>query len=107
MSLNFLDFEQPIAELEAKIEELRRVGTDSGINIVDEIERLEQRSRELITSIFGSLTTWQEVQLARHPQRPHTLEYIQHLFTDFDELHGDRHFSDDHPIVGGVARFEG
>ncbi len=107
MNLNFLDFEQPIAELEAKIEELRHVGTDNGVNIADEINRLEQKSRDLTQSIFSSLTVWQTVQLARHPQRPHALDYIERIFTDFDELHGDRHFADDEAIVGGLAYFEG
>lgn len=107
MNLNFLDFEQPIAELEAKIEELRMVGSDKEINLNDEIKRLEQKSKDLTRSIFSSLTTWQYVQLARHPQRPHTLDYIERIFTDFDELHGDRHFTDDLAIVGGVARLEG
>jgi acetyl-CoA carboxylase carboxyl transferase subunit alpha len=107
MNLNFLDFEQPIAEIEAKIEELRLVGADNHINISDEIKRLEQKSRELTRSIFSSLTSWQVVQLARHPQRPHALDYIERVFTDFDELHGDRHLADDQAIVGGLARFEG
>ncbi len=107
MNLNFLDFEQPIAELEAKIEELRLVTNNNEINIIDEIKRLEQKSQELTRSIFGSLNSWQVVQLARHPQRPHTLDYIERIFTDFDELHGDRHFADDPAIIGGIARFEG
>ncbi len=107
MNLNFLDFEQPIAELEAKIEELRLVTNNNEINIIDEIKRLEQKSQELTRSTFSSLNSWQVVQLARHPQRPHTLDYIQRIFTDFDELHGDRHFADDPAIVGGIARFEG
>jgi acetyl-CoA carboxylase carboxyl transferase subunit alpha len=107
MNLNFLDFEQPIAEIEAKIEELRLVGEDSQINISDEIKRLEQKSRELTQRIFSSLNSWQVVQLARHPQRPHVLDYIERIFTDFDELHGDRHVMDDLAIVGGIARFEG
>src|SRR5690348_960958 len=98
MNLNFLDFEQPIAEIEAKIEELRHVGSDNHINLSDEIKRLEQKSRELTRSIFSSLTVWQTVQLARHPQRPHSLDYIERIFTDFDELHGDRHFADDQAI---------
>ena len=107
MNLNFLDFEQPIAELEAKIEELRLVTNDSEINISDEIKRLEQKSRELTRGIFNSLNAWQVVQLARHPQRPHTLDYIERVFTDFDELHGDRHLADDMAIVGGIARLDG
>lgn len=106
MNLNFLDFEQPIAELQAKIEELRLVGTDSEININDEIQRLQQKSLDLTKSVFSSLTSWQIVQLARHPQRPHALDYIEKIFTDFDELHGDRHFADDAAMVGGIARLE-
>jgi acetyl-CoA carboxylase carboxyl transferase subunit alpha len=107
MNLNFLDFGQPIAELEAKIEELRYVGDDNEINISEEISRLEAKSRTLTAGIFSSLKPWQVSQLARHPQRPYTLDYIQHLFTDFEELHGDRAFADDSSIVGGLARFEG
>lgn len=107
MNLNFLDFEQPIAELEAKIEELRRVGTGTDLNLSEEISRLEAKSRELTKSIFSQLTSAQIVQIARHPQRPYTLDYIPRLFTEFDELHGDRHFSNASSIVGGVARFDG
>jgi len=107
MNLNFLDFEQPIAELEAKIEELRYVGNDNEINISEEIARLEAKSRTLTASIFSSLKPWQVSQLARHPQRPYTLDYIQNLFTDFEELHGDRAFADDPSIVGGLARLDG
>jgi acetyl-CoA carboxylase carboxyl transferase subunit alpha len=107
MNLNFLDFEQPIAELEAKIEELRYVGDDNEINISEEIARLEGKSRALTENIFANLKPWQIAQLARHPQRPYTLDYIQHLFTDFEELHGDRAFADDPSIVGGVARLDG
>ncbi len=107
MHQNFLDFEQPIAELEAKIEELRLVGTDTELNINDEIKRLEGKSQDLTKSIFSSLSRWQITQLARHPLRPHSLDYIQRIFTDFDELHGDRHFADDNAIVGGIARLEG
>src|ERR1700735_3316769 len=103
MSLNHLDFERPIAELEAKIEELRLVGSDSEINIQDEITRLETKAKDLTESIFRSLTAWQIVQLARHPKRPYTLDYIPKIFTDFDELHGDRSFSDDKAIVSGIA----
>lgn len=106
MNLNYLDFEQPIAELEAKIEELRMVGNDSDINISEEIKRLQKKSREQIKSIFSSLTPWQVVQLARHPLRPHAIEYIEQIFTDFDELHGDRHLSDDPAIIGGIARLD-
>jgi acetyl-CoA carboxylase carboxyl transferase subunit alpha len=105
MNLNFLDFEQPIAELEAKIQELRLVGTDNGINISDEIKRLEQKSHELTRNIFSSLSVWQTVQLARHPQRPHTVDYLK-MFTEFEPLHGDRHFSDDGAIIGGIAYLE-
>jgi acetyl-CoA carboxylase carboxyl transferase subunit alpha len=107
MDLNFLEFEQPIAELEAKIEELRLVGDDAEINIQDEIGRLQTKSRSLTESIFSSLTPWQISQLSRHPQRPYLLDYIQRVFTDFQELHGDRAFADDHAIVGGPARLEG
>jgi len=107
MNLNFLDFEQPIAELEAKIEELRFVGDDAELNISDEIDRLHDKSQSLTASIFSNLTPWQVSQLARHPQRPYTLDYIPHLFTDFEELHGDRAFADDPSIVAGVARLEG
>lgn len=107
MKPNYLDFEQPIAELEEKIEELRNVGTDNEINISEEIARLEAKSQSLTESIFSSLTPWQISQLARHPQRPYTLDYIEKLFTDFDELHGDRLYADDAAIVGGIARFDG
>lgn len=105
--LPFLDFEQPIAELDAKIEELRYVGDDTELNINEEIRRLQKRSTELIQSIFSSLTAWQIAQVARHPQRPYTLDYIKRIFTDFDELHGDRSFADDSAIVCGIARFDG
>ena len=103
----FLDFEQPIAELEAKIEELRLVGTDSDLNIGEEIERLQAKSQELTKTIFADLSSWQVAQLARHPQRPYAFDYIERLFTDFEELHGDRHFADDPAIVGGLARLDG
>lgn len=106
MDLNFLEFEQPIAELEAKIEELRYVGGDTEINISDEISRLQDKSRSLTESIFSGLDAWQVSQLARHPQRPYTLDYIEHIFDDFEELHGDRAYADDHAIVGGVARLD-
>jgi acetyl-CoA carboxylase carboxyl transferase subunit alpha len=105
--MNFLDFEQPIAELDAKIEELRFVGDDSEININEEIIRLQKRSDELIESIFSSLSPWQYSQVARHPQRPYTLDYIERIFTDFEELHGERSFADDPAIVCGIARLEG
>jgi acetyl-CoA carboxylase carboxyl transferase subunit alpha len=107
MNLNFLEFEQPIAELEAKIEELRFVGDESAVSISEEIERLEAKSRALTESIFSSLNAWQVAQLARHPQRPYTLDYIQRIFTDFEELRGDRAFADDPAIVCGVARLDG
>ncbi len=107
MDLNFLEFEQPIAELEAKIEALRHVGTDSDINIGEEIARLEGKSRELTRSIYADLKPWQIAQVARHPQRPYTLDYIPQIFTDFQELHGDRSFADDGAIVGGLARLDG
>jgi len=106
MNPNYLDFEQPIAELQAKIEELRLVGNDSQVNLSDEIGRLEEKSRKLTESIFRDLSPWQVSQLSRHPQRPYTLDYLEHVFTDFDELHGDRHFADDAAIVGGVARLD-
>ncbi|PMR76178.1 acetyl-CoA carboxylase carboxyl transferase subunit alpha [Billgrantia endophytica] len=106
MNPNYLDFEQPIAELQAKIEELRLVGNDSQLNLSDEIARLEEKSRKLTESIFRGLSPWQVSQLSRHPQRPYTLDYLEHIFTDFDELHGDRRFADDPAIVGGVARLD-
>jgi len=105
--MRFLDFEQPIAELEAKIEELRNVSSDTELNISDEIDRLEGKSIALIDQIFSKLDSWQISQLARHPSRPYTLDYIDHIFTDFEELHGDRAYADDAAIVGGIARLEG
>jgi len=107
MNLNFLDFEQPIAELEAKIDELRFVGDDSQVNLSAEIRRLKSKSEALTRNIFSNLTAWQVAQVARHPQRPFALDYIERLLTDFEELHGDRAYSDDPAIVGGVGRFEG
>ena len=107
MNPNYLDFEQPIAELEAKIEELRYVGDDSEINIGEEITKLQEKSRSLTKSIFNKLTPWQTSKLARHPMRPYTLDYIDRIFTDFQELHGDRSFADDPAIVGGMARIDG
>ena len=107
MAVNFLDFEQPIAELEAKIEELGHVTSEGEVNIQDEMNRLRAKSRQLTTSIFSQLTPWQVTQLARHPQRPYTLDYISLLCTDFEELHGDRMFGDDPAIVGGLARLDG
>jgi len=106
MNMNFLEFEQPIADLEAKIDELRFVGTDNEINISDEISRLQSKSRELTESIFSSLKSAQITQLARHPQRPYLLDYIKLIFTEFEELHGDRTFGDDPAIVGGMARID-
>ncbi|WP_048306373.1 acetyl-CoA carboxylase carboxyl transferase subunit alpha [Halomonas sp. PR-M31] len=106
MNPNYLDFEQPIAELQAKIEELRLVDNDSKINLSDEIDRLEEKSQKLTESIFRDLTAWQVSQLSRHPQRPYTLDYLEAVFSDFDELHGDRYFADDAAIVGGVARLD-
>ena len=107
LNLQFLDFEQPIAELEEKIEELRKVESDSEINIGDEISRLSERSEELTRRIFSSLSPWQVSKLARHPRRPYTLDYVQILLDDIDELHGDRLYSDDPAIVCGVGKFEG
>lgn len=107
MNLNFLDFEQGIAELEAKIQELRMVGNDRDLNISDEIARLETKSKELTRSVFARLSPWQITQLARHPMRPHAVDYIARLFPDFDELYGDRSTSSGPSIVGGVAYFEG
>ncbi len=107
MNPNFLDFEQPIAELEAKIEELRLVGNDNEINITEEIEKLRLKSDRLTEKIYSGLTPWQIVKVARHPRRPYSLDYIERIFTDFDELHGDRHFADDNAIVGGMARLDG
>src|SRR6202049_1342181 len=107
MAVSFLDFEQPIAELEAKIEELGQVTADDKVNIENEIAKLRARSRALTRSIFSNLTPWQITQLARHPQRPYTLDYIGAIFSDFHELHGDRMYADDTAIVGGLARLEG
>ena len=107
MNPNYLDFEQPIAELEAKIEELRYVGDDSDVNIGEEIGKLQEKSRTLTQNIFAKLTPWQTSKLARHPMRPYTLDYIDRIFTDFQELHGDRSFADDLAIVGGMARLDG
>jgi len=107
MNPNYLDFEQPIAELEAKIEELRFVGDDSEINIGDEISKLEEKSRSLTKSIFSKLDSWQTSKVARHPMRPYTLDYMDRIFTDFQELHGDRAFADDAALIGGLARLDG
>jgi acetyl-CoA carboxylase carboxyl transferase subunit alpha len=105
--MTFLDFEQPIAELETKIEELRFVQDDSAVDISEEIERLQKKSQALLKDIYAKLSPWQVSQLARHPQRPYTLDYVADIFTDFHELHGDRSFADDLSIVGGLARFNG
>ena len=107
MALNFLEFEQPIAELEAKIEELKFLGTDASLNIAEEVKRLQSKSKALTSSIFANLSPWQITQLARHPQRPYTLDYVSLIFTDWQELHGDRMYSDDLAIVGGLARLAG
>ncbi|ROT98315.1 acetyl-CoA carboxylase carboxyl transferase subunit alpha [Marinobacter sp. R17] len=107
MNPNYLDFEQPIADLEAKIEELRLVGNDSELNITDEISRLKNKSVSLTENIFSSLAPWDIARLARHPRRPYTLDYIEMVFDDFDELHGDRKYADDLSIVGGTARLDG
>ncbi len=107
MNLNYLSFEQSIAELEGKIEELQLVGSDNRLNISDEISRLRDKSTKLTESIYANLTPWQIVQVARHPHRPHAVDYIERIFDDWDELHGDRHFGDDKAIVAGVARLDG
>ena len=107
MKLTFLDFEQQVAELENKIEQLRYVQDDSALDISDEIGRLQKKSQTLTKDIYAKLTSWQISQVSRHPQRPYTLDYIEHLFTDFEELHGDRAYADDPAIVGGLARFNG
>ncbi|WP_015046414.1 acetyl-CoA carboxylase carboxyltransferase subunit alpha [Simiduia agarivorans] len=107
MNLNYLDFEQPIAVLEAKIEELRLVGSDNDLNINEEIAKLQDKSKKLTANIYSDLSPWQIVQVARHPQRPYSSDYIKRMFTDWDELHGDRHFGDDKAIIGGVARLDG
>lgn len=107
MNINFLDFEQPIAELEAKIQELRMVGTDADINLSEEISKLESKCHYLIKETFSKLTPWQIVQLARHRERPHTIDLLPRLITDFDELSGDRMFSDGPSIIAGIGRFEG
>jgi len=105
MNPNHLDFEQPIAELQDKINELRNVGSDNAINLDEEIQRLQGKMHQQIESIFSNLTPWQVSQLSRHPLRPYTLDYVEKLFDEFHELHGDRAFADDHAIVGGLARF--
>ena len=107
MNPNYLDFEQPIADLEAKIEELQLVSKDNNLNIGDEIAKLREKNTKLTEKIFANLTPWQVVKIARHPLRPYSLDYISRIFTEFDELHGDRHFADDRAIVGGIARLDG
>jgi acetyl-CoA carboxylase carboxyl transferase subunit alpha len=107
MKITFLEFEQPIADLEAKIEQLRFVQDDTAVDISEEIARLEVKSLALTKELYGKLTPWQIALVARHPQRPYTLDYVEHIFTDFEELHGDRAFADDQAIVGGLARFNG
>ncbi|HNJ51529.1 MAG TPA: carboxyl transferase domain-containing protein, partial [Accumulibacter sp.] len=107
MKTTFLDFEQPIADLEGKIEALRFSQDDSAVDISDEIARLEKKSQQLTREIYAKLSAWQVSQVSRHPQRPYTLDYLRLMFTDFEELHGDRAFADDHAIVGGLARFDG
>ena len=107
MDLKFLDFEQPIAELNAKIEELRNVKFDDDIDIEDTLKQLESKNQELTESIYSKLSDWQISQVSRHPGRPYTLDYIEHMFTDFCELHGDRAFADDPAIVCGLAKLEG
>ncbi|MDT8320010.1 MAG: acetyl-CoA carboxylase carboxyltransferase subunit alpha [Xanthomonadales bacterium] len=107
MNSNYLDFEQPIAELQAKIDELKNVGSDNAINLDEEIQRLQTKMRQKIKGIFKDLTPWQISQLSRHPLRPYTLDYAEKIFDEFHELHGDRAFADDHAIVGGLARFRG
>jgi len=107
MDPNFLDFEQPIAELQAKISELRYVTDDSDINISQEIQTLERKAETLTNSIFSKLSAWQISQLSRHPNRPYSIDYIERVFSDFEYLHGDRNFADDHPIVGGIGRLDG
>ena len=104
---NFLDFEQPIAELESKIEELRYVQTESAVDISDEIDQLSKKSNQLTKDIYSNLTPWQITKIARHADRPYTLDYVREIFTDFVEMHGDRHFADDKSIIGGLARFNG
>ena len=107
MDPNYLEFEQPVAELEARISELRLVGADSEVNINEEILRLKDKSNKLTEKIYSKLTPWQISQVARHPMRPYTLDYIEHIFTEFEELHGDRLFADDQALIGGLAKLEG
>nr|WP_010131586.1 acetyl-CoA carboxylase carboxyltransferase subunit alpha [Microbulbifer agarilyticus] len=107
MNFSFLEFEQPIAELESKIKELQHVGDDNDLNIAEEITRLREKSEKLTESLYSDLSPWQIVQVARHPQRPYAKDYIERIFTDWDELHGDRHFGDDKAIIAGIGRLEG
>ena len=107
MNSNYLDFEQPIAEMQAKIDELKNVGSDNAMNLDEEIQRLQSKMRLKVKRIFKDLTPWQISQLSRHPLRPYTLDYVEKIFDEFHELHGDRAFADDHAIVGGLARFRG
>lgn len=107
MKRTFLDFEQPIAELEQKIEQLRHMSSDSAVDITEEIDRLQQKSDSLTQNIYNKLTPWQTALVARHPQRPYTMDYVNAIFTDFHELHGDRMYEDDQSIIGGLARFNG
>jgi len=107
MDPNYLEFEQPIAELEAKISELRLVGSDNELNIGEEIQNLKDKSTKLTEKIYANLSSWQISQVARHPLRPYTLDYLEHIFTDFDELHGDRLFADDQALIGGLAKIDG
>lgn len=107
MDPNYLEFEQPIADLEAKISELRLVGSDNELNISEEIQNLKEKSTKLTEKIYSNLSSWQISQVARHPLRPYTLDYLEHIFTDFDELHGDRLFADDQALIGGLAKIDG
>ena len=107
MNPNYLDFEQPIADLDSKIDELKHLSTESGINIAEEVARLQTKSKSLMEKIFSDLTIWQKAQLARHPKRPYTFDYVEHLIDGFDELHGDRLFGDDQALVGGIGEFRG
>jgi len=107
MNPDYLDFEQPIADLDSKIDELRHLSTESGINIAEEVARLQNKSKSLTEKIFSDLSTWQKAQLARHPKRPYTLDYVSRLIEGFDELHGDRMFGDDQALVGGLGEFRG
>jgi len=106
MDPNYLEFEQPIAELEVKINELHLVGSDNELNITEELQRLQEKSTKLTEKIYSGLSSWQIAQVARHPLRPYTMDYVRHLFTDFDELHGDRLFADDLALIGGIARLD-